>query len=78
VASARWPQCRHSATTARTASSRIGHERDFVHPLALARELSTLAPSARASVILPKASDLDGYRSQSRASLQDFLQEIDA
>lgn len=53
----------------------IGHERDVVHPLAMARELAALIPGARLSIIPPKADDLEGYRTAFRASLRTFLTE---
>jgi pimeloyl-ACP methyl ester carboxylesterase len=55
----------------------IGHARDVVHPLGLARDLSSLIPGARLAVIPPKADDLEGYRSGFRASLRAFLIEHD-
>lgn len=53
----------------------IGHERDVVHPIAMARELAALIPRSRLSIIPPKADDLQGYRTAFRASLRKFLTE---
>ena len=53
----------------------IGHERDLVHPLAMARELAALIPGSRLSIIPPKAEDIEGYRTAFRASLRTFLTE---
>ena len=53
----------------------IGHDRDLVHPLAMARELAALIPGSQLAVIPPKADDLEGYRAAFRASLQRFLKE---
>ena len=53
----------------------IGHDRDAVHPLAMARELAALIPGSRLSIIPPKADDLEGYRTAFRASLRTFLKE---
>lgn len=56
----------------------IGHERDWVHPLATARQLVSFIPGATLSVIPPKADDLEGYRTGFRRSLAAFLQECHA
>lgn len=53
----------------------IGHDRDVVHPLAMAQALAALIPRSTLSVIPPKADDLEGYRTAFRASLRHFLQE---
>ncbi len=53
----------------------IGHERDVLHPLAMARELAALIPGSRLSIIPPKADDLEGYRTAFRTSLRTFLKE---
>ena len=59
----------------RTPTLVIGHARDAVHPLAMARELAALIPGSRLSIIPPKADDLEGYRAAFRASLRTFLEE---
>lgn len=53
----------------------VGHDRDVVHPLAMARELAALIPGSRLSIIPSKADDLEGYRAAFRASLRRFLKE---
>ncbi len=53
----------------------IGHERDIVHPIAMARELAALIARSRLSIIPPKADDPEGYRTAFRASLRTFLTE---
>lgn len=54
----------------------IGHERDVIHPLAMARELASLIPGARLAVITPKAVDPAAYRSDFRKTLAAFLKEM--
>lgn len=53
----------------------IGHERDIVHPIGMARELAALIPGSRLTIIPPKADGLEGYRAAFRASLRTFLEE---
>ena len=54
----------------------IGHERDAIHPLAMARELADLIPAAGLAVITPKALDPAAYRADFRAKLSAFLKEM--
>lgn len=53
----------------------IGHERDAIHPMAIAEELASLIPSARLVRITPKATDVSRYRAEFRAALSTFLTE---
>ena len=53
----------------------IGHDRDVVHPIAMAQELAALIPRSSLSIIPPKADDLEGYRTAFRTSLRTFLEE---
>jgi pimeloyl-ACP methyl ester carboxylesterase len=66
---------RAQAAAIRVPTLVIGHDRDTIHPLATAQELVALMPTARLSVVAPKADDLDRYRTEFRASLNAFLQE---
>jgi pimeloyl-ACP methyl ester carboxylesterase len=52
----------------------IGHDRDAIHPMAMAEELSGLVPASRLAVIPPKADDLQGYRAGFKSALANFLQ----
>jgi pimeloyl-ACP methyl ester carboxylesterase len=54
----------------------IGHERDIIHPVAMARELAGLIPHARLVEITPKAESFERYRSDFEAALAAFLQEV--
>lgn len=54
----------------------IGHDRDAVHPLALARDLARAIPGARFAEITPKASDPAAYRQDFRAALAAFLKGL--
>lgn len=51
----------------------IGNQLDFIHPMALAREISRIIPDARLVEIAPKATNIEEYRSQFRTTLQEFL-----
>jgi pimeloyl-ACP methyl ester carboxylesterase len=54
----------------------IGHARDFIHPLALARELADLVALSRLETITPKALDRRLYVSDFRRAMLRFLEEI--
>ena len=54
----------------------IGMERDFIHPLAKARELATTIPGATLVEITPKAVNRDLYRRDFTAALLAFLKEL--
>lgn len=54
----------------------IGHERDYVHPLELARELADMIPAARLAIITPKAIDPAQYKADFGAALTQFLKEL--
>jgi pimeloyl-ACP methyl ester carboxylesterase len=54
----------------------IGHARDFIHPLAMARELSGLIPLAAFVEITPKAENKELYCQDFKAALAAFLKEI--
>lgn len=53
----------------------IGHERDAIHPMAMAEELASLMAPARLARITPKATDVSRYRAEFRAALSTFLTE---
>jgi pimeloyl-ACP methyl ester carboxylesterase len=53
----------------------IGHERDAIHPMAMAEELASLIASARLVRITPKATDVNRYRAEFRAAISTFLTE---
>lgn len=55
----------------------IGHARDAVHPLPLARELASLMRHARLVEITPKADDRTRYVADFRQAMQTFLEELD-
>ncbi len=54
----------------------IGHGKDYVHPLSLARELASLIPQAQFVEITPKATDPARYRDDFRAALASFLKGL--
>lgn len=54
----------------------IGHERDVIHPLALARGLAAMIPGARLIEITPKALDKERYLAEFRQALDGFLETI--
>jgi pimeloyl-ACP methyl ester carboxylesterase len=54
----------------------IGHARDFIHPLAMARELSALIPLAAFVEITPKAENKELYCQDFKAALAGFLKEL--
>jgi pimeloyl-ACP methyl ester carboxylesterase len=54
----------------------IGTARDFVHPLAKAKELAALIPNATMVEITPKSDSRDAYRRDFRAALSAFLKRL--
>lgn len=54
----------------------IGHEIDFVHPVAYARELASVIPGAELVEIAPKATQKPLHVAQFRHVLDTFLQHI--
>ena len=54
----------------------IGHGRDAVHPLALAKDLAALLPTARLCEITPKALSKTQYATDFTAALNDFLEGL--
>ena len=54
----------------------IGHERDHVHPIAMARGLAGMIPGARFIEITPKAADPARYRTDFQSALSDFLKGL--
>jgi pimeloyl-ACP methyl ester carboxylesterase len=54
----------------------IGHAKDAIHPLAMAKRLATLIPDARLMEITPKAVDKARYVAEFRAALHDFLKDF--
>ena len=54
----------------------IGHGKDYVHPLSLAKELASLIPGAQFVEITPKAIDPIRYRDDFRAALASFLKGL--
>ena len=54
----------------------IGHGRDAIHPLAMARELAGLIPGARFAEITAKAENVAGYRQDFEAALAGFLKDF--
>ena len=54
----------------------IGHGKDYVHPLSLAKELASLIPGAQFVEITPKATDPLRYRDDFRAALASFLKGL--
>lgn len=54
----------------------VGHERDAIHPLPLARELAELIPSARLVEITPKADDKARYARAFRQAMLSFLEDF--
>ncbi|MFN0192363.1 MAG: alpha/beta fold hydrolase [Aestuariivirga sp.] len=51
----------------------IGHDRDMIHPMAMAKELSGLIPQSKLVAIPPKADNLQGYRAGFQSALATFL-----
>jgi pimeloyl-ACP methyl ester carboxylesterase len=51
----------------------IGNGLDFIHPMAMAREIASIIPDARLVEIAPKATNIETYRSEFRTALRDFL-----
>ena len=54
----------------------IGHDRDAVHPLAIAQGFAALMPRARLVTITPKAESRERYRDDFRVALSVFLKEF--
>jgi pimeloyl-ACP methyl ester carboxylesterase len=54
----------------------IGNEQDFVHPMAMAREIAGMIPGARLVEIAPKAISIERYRTEFQTALGDFLAEL--
>ncbi len=54
----------------------VGSERDAIHPLAFARELTALIARARLAVVPPKADGIERHRLAFRAELRTFLMEL--
>jgi pimeloyl-ACP methyl ester carboxylesterase len=54
----------------------IGHGRDAIHPLPLARELASYIPAAQFYEITAKADDVMKYRRDFSAALTRFLKEL--
>jgi pimeloyl-ACP methyl ester carboxylesterase len=54
----------------------IGHERDHVHPLALAEALAAMIPGAQLATITPKATNPLAYRAEFQAALAQFLKGL--
>jgi len=79
--------CRISADGTGTTKSRIeaicvptlviGNSRDFVHPLAMARELAGMIPHAKMVEITSKSTNRERYRDHFKAALSMFLKKLD-
>jgi pimeloyl-ACP methyl ester carboxylesterase len=54
----------------------IGHGRDFVHPVDMAKRLAHWISGARFAEITPKAENPDAYRADFHAALSRFLKEL--
>jgi pimeloyl-ACP methyl ester carboxylesterase len=54
----------------------IGHQRDHVHPMGLARELAEAIPNAHFLEITPKATDQARYYADFRSALAQFLKGL--
>jgi pimeloyl-ACP methyl ester carboxylesterase len=54
----------------------IGNGLDFIHPMAMAREIAGIIPVARFVEIAPKAVSIERYRTEFRTALGDFLAEL--
>ena len=54
----------------------IGHDRDSVHPISLAREMAAAIPTAKFVEITPKVTDLARYQADFRAALAEFLKGL--
>jgi pimeloyl-ACP methyl ester carboxylesterase len=54
----------------------IGHARDFVHPLAMAKDLATMIPCATLVEITPKAENWERYRNDFKTALAAFLKGL--
>ncbi|ATU90309.1 alpha/beta fold hydrolase [Phyllobacterium zundukense] len=67
---------RHQAAAINIPALVIGHEIDYVHPIAYARELASLIPGAKFVEIAPKATQKPLHVAQFRHALDTFLQHI--
>ncbi len=56
----------------------IASGRDFVHPLAMAKELAAMIPCAEVVEITSKADSRERYRAEFRAALSAFLKRIES
>jgi pimeloyl-ACP methyl ester carboxylesterase len=54
----------------------IGHRRDAIHPLEMARDIAEMVAGARFVEIPPKADDADAYRAGFRQALSQFLGDL--
>lgn len=54
----------------------VGNHRDFIHPIAYARQLAAVIPAARFVQIAAKADGYDRYLADSRAALGAFLKDF--
>jgi pimeloyl-ACP methyl ester carboxylesterase len=54
----------------------VATARDFIHPLAMARELGALIPGARIVEITSKVEDAGRYRGEFRSALSEFLRGL--
>lgn len=54
----------------------IAHDRDYVHPLKLAKEIAAAIPGSQFAEITPKADDPIAYRNDFRAALAAFLKGL--
>jgi pimeloyl-ACP methyl ester carboxylesterase len=67
---------RLQAASIRVPTLVIGHEIDYVHPVAYARELASIIPGAKLIEIAPKATQKPLHVQQFRHGLDTFLQHI--
>jgi pimeloyl-ACP methyl ester carboxylesterase len=56
----------------------IGHGRDYIHPIAMARDLAAAIPGAALAEITPKADDKELFRTEFKAALAAFFKELSA
>jgi pimeloyl-ACP methyl ester carboxylesterase len=54
----------------------IGHEQDYVHPLAMAQQFADLIPKSKLAVITPKAVDKPRHVKDFQFVLHDFLKDF--
>jgi pimeloyl-ACP methyl ester carboxylesterase len=55
----------------------IGHARDAIHPLEMARDIANLIPRAQFVEITPKADSPENYRKDFQGALRRFMTEIE-